>query len=137
MNTKKVILIFLASIFVGGCGPKQLYLVGPQIGDEQPDILKVCLNKSVNEINSGASPLTSTEKVPLKGVQTEYFLWWGSLSGPKPVITKEHLPGEARTAMPWHNSSKELSDRYVLCLLANGYKFPNEEWVKERFGESK
>jgi len=69
-------------------------------------------------------------------MQTDYFLWWGSLSGPKPVITREHLPGEARTAIP-HRTSKELSDRYALCLFANGYEFPNEEWVKERFGESK
>ena len=136
MSTKIAVLIFLAAVLVGGCGPKQLYLVGPKIGDEQPDILKVCLNKSLNQINFGAPPLTSEEKVPLKGIQTEFFLWWGSLSGPKPVITTDHLPGEART-FPWPNSSKEISDRYVLCLLANGYEFPNEEWVKGRFGESK
>jgi hypothetical protein len=136
MNMKTATLIFLAAILVGGCGPKQLYLVGPKIGDEQPDILKVCLYQALNQVNSGAPPLTSEEKAPLKGIQTEFFLWWGSLSGPKPVITTDHLPGEAR-AMPWPNSSKEVSDRYVLCLLANGYEFPNEEWVKGRFGESK
>ena len=137
MNYRAIVVATLfLSLLVASCGPKQIYLVGPPVGHEQPDVLKRCLSGVLAEVNSGAPPLTSEQRAPLKGIQTEYFLWWGSLAGPKPVVNRDGSSGEARVSVPWPNSSREVSDRYVLCLLANGYQFPDEDWVKARQGEA-
>ena len=138
MNNRRAIVV--ASLFffliIAGCGPKQIYLVKPPIGQEKPDILNRCLARVLWEVNSGAPPLSPEQMAPLHGIQTEYFLWWDSLSGPKPVVNRDGSPGEARVSVPWPDSSREISDRYVLCLLANGYQFPDEDWVKARRGET-
>jgi len=134
MNLKILFLIVPVLFLLTGCSSKQLYLAGPKIGNKQPDILKVCLNEALQKMNSGIPPLSDKEKIPLNGVETDYFLWWGSLAGPKPVITRQSLPGEARTSFPvLDEKKKELSERYVLCLLKNNYSWPKDEWVKERF----
>ncbi len=137
MKFKVIIAGIFSVLLLIGCGPKMIYLEGPRIGDEQPDILKACLKKAIYDINSAAPPLTDKDKTLLNGINIEYFIWWGSLSGPMPVINRQGLPSEARTAFPVLDKDKiTLSQRYVLCLLENGYTWPDEDWVKERFNES-
>jgi len=140
VSEMKKTIVFMLIVFplLSSCGPKALYLKNEDIHvPSENDIMKVCLSQAIHEINSGSPQLTKEEKKPLQGVSTEYFLWWGSLSGPVPVINRNNQPGEARTAIPIVDKSKlELSERYVLCLLANGFSWPDEDWVKERFNET-
>ena len=138
MKSLRILSIFLCALLIS-CGSKALYLVSKdkvQIASGN-DTMKMCLQKSINDMNSGAPNLTEAEKAPLKGINTDKFLWWGSMSGPMPVINRNKQPGEAQSAFPVLDERKiELSERYVLCLLANDYSWPDEEWVKARYNEA-
>ena len=139
MKLSVLIPCVLILSFLTSCGPKQLYLISKEsvVIPSENDIMKVCLNRAITEMNSDSPPLTEAEKAPLEGISAEYFLWWGSLYGAMPVINQNKQPSEARSGSPVLDKTKtELSERYVLCLLENGYSWPDEEWVKARFNEA-
>jgi hypothetical protein len=117
--------LFLMTIFMLlGCGTKQLFLVEDINAEIEHDIFQKCLNKAVSQAQSGIK-LAPSEKELLNGVATKYFLFWGSLSGPKPVVNQRGLPSEAKTLFSPTSASEDISDRYVFCLLSNGYKWPS------------
>jgi hypothetical protein len=124
---KKICLIILV-ISLTGCGAtKQAYLIKNPERKPSRYIQWECLNLALNEVSSGAPLLTELEKKPLQGVKTGYFLWWGSLSGPKPVVNSKGQVTEARSLLRVINSYRQnVSERYVLCLLDNGYMWPSE-----------
>lgn len=120
---KSAVILLTFSLLIG-CGTKQLFLVEDINAEIDADVLQKCLNKAVSEAQSKIK-LTASEKELLNGVPTKYFLFWGSLSGPKPVVNPRGLPSEAKTLFSPTSASEDISDRYVICLLSNGYLWPN------------
>ena len=126
MKPHFLLVLSIMSLFLhlSSCGAKSLFLVEDVNAEIQSDLCYKCLNKAIVEVQSGPSELTDKERLLLKGVDTRKFLYWKTLSGPKPVVNQRGLPSEAKSLFP-SGGTKEISDRYVLCLLQNGYQWPN------------
>lgn len=129
IRLKFTISFFILVCLLSACLPQPLYLVkDPQSKIiRNYDIQEVCLNKAIYEVEAGAPPLAKEEKAALEGADTEYFLKWLSLSGPVPVVNEKGQISEAQSAFPVNSIyKKNVSERYVLCLLNNGYMWPDE-----------
>ncbi len=135
MKPTHTFILLITVLFLQACGPKPIQLSGPKVPADWSNILWTCLGQANNEIETGKT-LSLEEQKQLKGIDTSYFLWWGSMRGPMPVVNRSKYPAEAISAFPRSESKRALSDRYVLCLLNNGYSFPEEEYVRERYGET-
>jgi hypothetical protein len=48
-----------------------------------------------------------------------------TLSGPKPYVDSDGVPARAATLVFSGLGQSTVSDRYVICLLAKGYKWPD------------
>jgi len=93
-----------------------------------------CLSSAKAEISSGVAPIIEEEKALFNGYDVKYFLWWGSLSGPRPVEDVDGYISEAKSVFPITDKYKvNLTERYVLCLLNSGYMWPDAESVKIKF----
>jgi len=133
IRTRYSAIIMALALSVSACGTRQLYLVKRPDRAIPENSLRLCLAHADTEMSSGPRPLSEGETALLKGIDTTRFLWWGDLSGPRPVVNAEGNPGEAPGTSMMDEVKKGLADRYVLCLLQNGYVWPDEAWVKERF----
>jgi len=83
-----------------------------------------CLAVAI-EISRGTNIVTPFEQVPLRGQSTGQFLKITTLSGPKPYIDSEGIPARAATLVLSGLGQSTVSDRYVICLLAKGYNWPD------------
>ena len=86
--------------------------------------LKQCLAIAA-EIARLANVVTPFEKIPLRGQSTGRFLFTATLSGPRPYADDDSNPTRASSALGINNDGSPVSDRYVICLLAKGYRWPN------------
>jgi len=119
-----ILSIILLCMCLLACGTTALFLVEDINVEIKDDLCYWCLNKAIAEVYSEEPELTANERFLLRGVDTKNFLYWKTLSGPKPVVNQRGLPSESKSLFP-SGGKKEISDRYVLCLLQNGYQWPN------------
>jgi hypothetical protein len=135
---KFIILIICLILTISACGTKPLYLVKQNDNMPAADTIHKCLAVAKSEMKYGGVANSQEETLLLRGIETERFLWWGSLSGPRANVNSSGLPGEHQSLIPTTDPYKiHFAERYVLCLLRNGYAWPDEEWVKERFNKIK
>lgn len=78
-----------------------------------------CLGVS-QEIEKYAPEISSFEKAPLLGQNTGRFL-----GGKRPAANEDAIPVRYSSAIGINWGQSVASDRYVLCLLALGYKWPS------------
>jgi hypothetical protein len=110
----------------GTVAEEGLILISPPSSTRESrsqDINK-CLSAAV-EIARATRLLTLFESMPLRGQSTGQFLLTSTLSGPKPYVDSEGSPARAPTAVFAGLGQSPVSDRYVICLLAKGYEWPN------------
>lgn len=126
MKPLHVTLISIIFIAVG-CSSSELFLEKAPDANPEPGVLRGCLSTAFVELANGKADLTPNEEIALGGRDVTKFLWWGSLSGPRPVVNRAGKPSEASSLItyPWTNS--QVSTRYILCLLRNGYGWPTPE----------
>jgi hypothetical protein len=86
--------------------------------------LKQCL-AIASEIARLANVVAPFEKIPLRGQSTGRFLFSATLSGPRPYADDNANPTRASTALGINQNGSPISDRYVICLLAKGYHWPD------------
>ena len=86
--------------------------------------LKQCLAIAA-EIARLAKVVTPFEKIPLRGQSTGRFLFTATLSGPRPYADDDSNPTRASSVLGINNDGSPVSDRYVICLLAKGYRWPD------------
>jgi len=88
-----------------------------------------CLREAQAGLVVNPGPIDVATKAPLGGRDTFGFLWWGSLSGPRPVVNSKGRPsGVGESLLTIKTAARrELADRYVLCLLALGYRWQEAE----------
>lgn len=127
-----MIWLFAFSVILSACSSSRLYLV------KQPDVTISrdtqwkCLADANSELSSGLKPPTNEEKTLFKGHDVKYFLWWGSLSGPRPVHDEDGHISEAKTIFPLSDEYKvNLAEKYVLCLLNHGYRWPDDKTMQK------
>lgn len=128
MGVKTVHIILTSLVFITfGCSSNELFLVKAPGANPDPSLLRVCLSSAYVEIANGKADITSNEELALGGRDVTSFLWWGSLAGPRPVVNREGQPSRASSLVtyPWIDS--QVSKRYVLCLLRNGYEWPTTQ----------
>jgi hypothetical protein len=117
----------IAAVGFGCAMAAPVKLVPPSSGvrDRADDPLARCLREADSSFSVNPAPLDASAKVPLGGRDTWRFLWWGSLAGPRPTVDRAGLPSaEApNTFTVKTEARRELADRYVLCLLALGYRW--------------
>lgn len=78
-----------------------------------------CISVS-QEIEKYAPKISSFEKAPLLGQDTGRFLGRG-----RPATDEDAIPIRYSSAIGINWGQSVVSDRYVLCLLALGYKWPS------------
>lgn len=78
-----------------------------------------CLGVS-QEIEKYAPEISSFEKAPLLGQDTGRFL-----GSKRPAADEDAIPVRYTSAIGINWGQSVVSDRYVLCLLALGYKWPS------------
>lgn len=83
-----------------------------------------CLAVAI-EISRKTNIVTSFERAPLRHQSTGQFLMTTTLSGPKPYMDKDGNPTRAATMVFSGLGQSPVSDRYVICLLAKGYTWPD------------
>jgi len=97
-------------------------------------LLQLCISQANADVAFGKEPLDGKEREPLHGHATRAFVR-NSLPG----VDREFRP--AASASLFTSSSiygpDNLSDRYVLCLLGRGYKWPDEVGEQQTSLESK
>jgi hypothetical protein len=123
----------IASIALGlamfaGCATDWLYLEpGPGKSDDLFDLWP-CVHVAYAEIRDGDGPLTPKEQEALGGRDVTFFLDWKQfLSSPRPVVWNGR-PTAVKSATPFLEPKGDplVTQRYVLCLLRNGYQWPAE-----------
>lgn len=136
IGIRSILTICAFTTVLNACDSTHLYLV-KQPGVTIPSGFEwKCLASAKSEIASGLNPVSEEERARFEGNEVRYFLWWGSLSGPRPVQDMDGYISEAQTIFPIRNEYKiNLAERYVLCLLSNGYAWPTVESVRKRFNE--
>ena len=96
-----------------GCAGNELFCENSPGYDPDPGVLRTSLNTAYEEIKNGKASLTLDEEQVLGGRDVTKFLWWGSLSGPRPVVDTAGKPSVASSLVtfPWTNGL--VSKRYV------------------------
>jgi len=131
------VLIIASSLILSGCDATHLYLIKQPNAKIPRGMEWQCLSSVKAKILSGEDNITEEEKALFNGNDVKYFLWWGSLSGPKPVEDVDGYISEAKSIFPITDKYKiNLTERYVLCLLNSGYMWPDAESVKKRFKQT-
>jgi hypothetical protein len=74
-----------------------------------------------NEISRLTHVVTPFERIPLRGEPTGGFL----SNGRPGVLNDELIPTRGASALGVNWGQSDVSDRYVICLLAKGYKWPD------------
>ena len=136
IEIRSILTIFALTTMLSACDSSHMYLV-KQPGVTIPSGVEwKCLASAKAEKASGTNTISEEEKALFKGNDVKNFLWWASLSGPRPVQDMDGYISEAKTIFPMRDEYKiNLAERYVLCLLNNGYAWPDVESVSNRFNE--
>src|SRR5205809_764646 len=132
-HTNSIVALSLVSVALHGCAGRGgavaeegLVLIPPPASTKESrsqDIDK-CLATAV-EVFRGTRVITPFEGIPLRGQSTGQFLMTTTLSGPRPYADSDGNPARAPTAVFAGLGQSAVSDRYVICLLAKGYKWPD------------
>lgn len=135
LRRRAEIVAALTPVFAAFCGcagrggsvaEEGVVLVAPPSSTKESrgqDIQK-CLAAAV-QIANGTRVVTPFEAIPLRGQSTGQFLMSSTLSGPRPYADGDGNPVRAPTAVFAGLGQSPVSDRYVVCLLAKGYKWPD------------
>lgn len=123
--TRKVVSLALGLVAAVGCANDFLHLEpGPGKSDDLSDLWP-CVRVAYAEIQDGDGPLTPEEQAALGGRDVTRFLDWKSFSGPRPVVWDGRptaVDGPLYFLEP--DGDPLVTQRYVLCLLRNGYQWP-------------
>ncbi|AFP20491.1 hypothetical protein GSU3597 [Geobacter sulfurreducens PCA] len=103
------ILIFASFLMLPSCDATHLYLVKQPNSKIPRGMEWKCLSSAKSELSLGVAPITDEEKALFNGNDVKYFLWWGSLSGPRPVEDVDGYISEAKTIFT-------ISDKYKINL---------------------
>jgi hypothetical protein len=90
-----------------------------------------CLHEAMSAVRQlRLPPLDEVAKAPLGGRPTEGFLRWNRAGEVRPVVDTEGRPfapvGLKGPERLLAGPTRDISDRYVLCLLASGYQWALE-----------
>jgi hypothetical protein len=125
-----VAVLTIAAASASGCAMSvpTLLPAAPARAD-QGDPLWKCLREAQSGLQVNPGPLDAAAKGPLGGRNTFGFLSWASLSGPRPVVSWEGYPSAQGSSLLTVRTKarRELADRYVLCLLALGFHWLDQE----------
>ena len=114
--------VALAVAALAGCMTSGQYLERSPGKPDNLDDLWPCLHTAQAEVAAGKVQLTPEEQRALGDREIWAFLDWSSMTGPRPVVSKGR-PAEVPSAlMP--EGDVRVTQRYVLCLLRNGYEWP-------------
>jgi TPR repeat protein len=104
--------------------------------------MSACLCEAVNASQaSEIPPLSGNALKPLRGHTTHGFLKWprskGDIRGARcaefaPVVDKDLHPVGTDRAKHEDDDRRNISDRFVLCLLANGYRWEGVDAISEQ-----
>ena len=114
-------------LILAACSSNYLYLVKQPDADISREIQWQCLAGANYQITAGAPPISEAARAQLAGNDVRYFLWWGSLSGPRPIIDRGGHPSETQSLFFTFDPYKiDMAERYVLCLLNHGFMWPDD-----------
>jgi hypothetical protein len=98
----------------------------PSATDEAKDrYIRGCHRVAV-EVSKAVPHVSEYERVPLASRATGNFIRQS-----RPVVDRAGNPVEWQSAFNVFTPQNAVSDRYVLCLLANGFRWSKEEQRKE------
>jgi hypothetical protein len=123
-----VAVLTITVVVASGCATSVPTLLPPATPLAEGDLEWRCLHEAESSFSAIPDPLDAAAKTPLGGRDTFGFLWWGSLSGPRPVANRQgHPSGGGESLLVIKTARRrELADRYVLCLLAQGFRWQEE-----------
>jgi hypothetical protein len=107
-----------------------LYLEPPADQSTAPvnpltDFLLRCLYTAAQEVEAG-KPLSEYEEAQLGGRDVSGFLHWECIGGlpqcPRVVVSNGRPSAEGR--LYYVHGDERVTQRYVVCLLRNGYSWP-------------
>jgi hypothetical protein len=121
------LLLWVALLVVCGCvattGAK---LLPPERVDRDREPWH-CLREALSAVRRmQLPPLDDAPKAPLGGRPTEGFLRWNIAGDARPVVDTQGRPFSRAGLKDLAGATGDISDRYVLCVLALGYQWAPE-----------
>lgn len=124
---RKVLLRAALSMFTlattTSATPKESSLVVPvqSTPESRQDDVKICVSQATADVSSG-KPLDDDAMLLIQGHHTEGFIREG-----RPSMNRDYVPTPSASLFVGKSGMygpPALSDRYVVCLLKRGYKWP-------------
>ena len=106
-------------------GPETL-MAPPSTTDEMKDRFIRGCHRVAAEVSRAVPHVSEHERVPLATRATGNFIRQS-----RPVVDRAGNPMEWQSAFNIFTPQNAVSDRYVLCLLANGFRWSKDEQRKE------
>jgi hypothetical protein len=106
-------------------GPETLIAPPSATDDARDRYIRGC-HRVAAEVSKAVLHVSEHERVPLASRTTGNFIRQS-----RPVVDRAGNPMEWQSAFNVFTPQNAVSDRYVLCLLANGFRWSKEEQRKE------
>jgi len=123
-----LVLLLLASPDIARCGGKKIkdnHLVPPADSTLQSrkEDIHLCMSQAKADVAFGKPPLDVEAREPLHDHPTNAFV-----RESLPVVDREFRPSASKSLFAGSGlyGPTNLADRYVLCLLGRGYKWPED-----------
>jgi hypothetical protein len=96
--------------------------------------IHLCISQAKADVAFGKPPLDAKAREPLGDHATKAFV-----RDSLPVVDREYRPATSKSLFAGSGlyGPANLSDRYVLCLLGRGYKWPDDVGEQQKSVESK
>jgi hypothetical protein len=141
LNARSLVLLLLLLVLPdrARCGGKKVkddHLIPPTDSTLQSrkEDIHLCVSQAKADVAFGKPPLDAKAREPLGDHATKAFV-----RDSLPVVDREYRPAASKSLFAGSGlyGPANLSDRYVLCLLGRGYKWPDDVGEQQKSVESK